>query len=97
MSHSEHFTVVVGHRGNFVLPAEVREHLGVRPGDRLIISIDDDGAVRIVSARDVARRSRGMYRHVAPGRSLADELIADRRREAQMEDVKDDAARRMRP
>src|SRR4051812_17764031 len=97
MSRSERFSAVVGDRGRFVLPAEVRRHLGVHPGDRLIISIDEDGAVRMVSARELAHRSRGTYRHVAPGRSLTDELIAERRREAQMEDAEDEAARRLRP
>lgn len=31
-------------------------------------------------------RTRGMFAHLAPGESLADELIADRRAEARAED-----------
>jgi hypothetical protein len=33
-------------------------------------------------------RTRGMFAHLAPGESLTDELIADRRAEAHMEDRK---------
>jgi hypothetical protein len=40
-----------------------------------------------------AERMRGMFAHVAPGVSLADELIADRRAEARAE-VQADARRR---
>jgi hypothetical protein len=35
--------------------------------------------------RAAAERTRGMFAHLAPGVSLADELIADRRAEAQAE------------
>jgi hypothetical protein len=37
--------------------------------------------------RAAAERARGMFAHLAPGVSLADELIADRRAEAQAEAV----------
>ncbi len=39
-------------------------------------------------------RTRGMYAHVAPGVSLVDELIADRRVEARAEDLAEEAERR---
>lgn len=35
--------------------------------------------------RAAAERTRGMFAHLAPGVSLADELIAERRAEAQAE------------
>jgi hypothetical protein len=41
----------------------------------------------MVSAREVAGRLRGLLRDVAPGRSLADELLAERRAEARREDA----------
>jgi hypothetical protein len=36
--------------------------------------------------RAAARRLRGLFGELAPGRSLADELIAERRAEARAED-----------
>ncbi|HSS42459.1 MAG TPA: hypothetical protein VLK37_07890 [Solirubrobacterales bacterium] len=39
--------------------------------------------------RAAAERTRGMFAHLAPGVSLADELIAERRAEAQAEEPTD--------
>ena len=44
--------------------------------------------------RAAAERMRGLFADVAPGRSLVDELIAERRAEARAEDHEDDARRR---
>jgi hypothetical protein len=38
--------------------------------------------------RAAAERLRGLFAHVAPGRSLADELIADRRAEVRRDERK---------
>jgi hypothetical protein len=42
----------------------------------------DTGKSTETQRRAAAERMRGMFAHVAPGVSLADELIADRRAEA---------------
>jgi hypothetical protein len=44
--------------------------------------------------RAAAEAARGMLADLAPGRSLADELIAERRAEARAEDLEDEARRR---
>lgn len=87
MSHSEHYSVSLGERGRMVLPAKRRQRLNLHPGDRLIVTVDDEGGFRVVSARELARRLRGLYRDLAPGRSLVDELIAERRDEARREEA----------
>ena len=51
------------------------------------MTVDDEGEFRVVSVREVAKRARGMFAELAPGRSLVDELIADRREEARREDA----------
>jgi AbrB family looped-hinge helix DNA binding protein len=86
MSHSDLYTIALGERGRLVLPARLRQRLDLHPGDRLIITVDAEGGFRVVSGREQARRLRGVYRHLAPGRSLADELIAERREEGRHED-----------
>ncbi|HEU5424043.1 MAG TPA: AbrB/MazE/SpoVT family DNA-binding domain-containing protein [Nitrolancea sp.] len=87
MEHGKHYNVTLGERGRLVLPADLRRQLGLKPGDRLIITSDDEGGFRVVSAREVARRFFGIYRDLAPGRSLVDELIAERREESRREDA----------
>lgn len=44
--------------------------------------------------RAAIERTRGMFAHLAPGVSLADELIADRRAEVRAEEQADEAERR---
>jgi hypothetical protein len=46
--------------------------------------------------RVAAERLRGLFADVAPGRSLVDELIAERRAEARAEDREDEVRRRRR-
>jgi hypothetical protein len=50
-----------------------------------------------VERRAAIERTRGMFAHLAPGKSLADEVIADRRAEARAEDQEaTEEARRLR-
>ncbi|MBI2921338.1 MAG: AbrB/MazE/SpoVT family DNA-binding domain-containing protein [Planctomycetes bacterium] len=78
--------VRLGARGRFVLPAGIRRSMKLRPGDAIAIIPEPDGSFRILSVRDAVRRVRGLYAHLAPGRSLSRELIAERRREAAREE-----------
>lgn len=81
------YTIPLGERGRLVLPAQLRRRLDLRSGDRLIVTLDTEGGSRVVSARERSRRLRGLYRDLAPGRSLADEVIAERREDARGEDA----------
>jgi AbrB family looped-hinge helix DNA binding protein len=79
------YTVSVAERGRLVLPAEVRRRLNIRQGDQLALLLQEDGTVKLQTRAVVAHSLRGMYKHLANGRSVVDELIAERRREAKME------------
>src|SRR2546430_13934780 len=81
----EAFPVQLGDRGRLVLPAEIRKRLNLREGDQLLVTVQPDGSLRLMSPRQVVRETRGLYRTRAGHRSLADELIADRRAEAKRE------------
>jgi len=74
----------LGQGGRIVLPAEFREALGVKVGDELILSLKDD-EIHVFTRREAIKRAQGMLKHIAPGRSLADELIQERRAEAARE------------
>lgn len=83
---AEPYGVSVAARGRIVLPADVRRALALEEGDRLQLTVEPDGSLRLQSYAAMARSMRGAFRGVAPGRSLADELVAERRREAEAEE-----------
>jgi len=72
-------------RGRLMLPSALRRCLDMHPGDRLILTLEPEGGLRATPARQLAQRLLGLYRHVASERSLVDELIAERRQEAERE------------
>jgi AbrB family looped-hinge helix DNA binding protein len=85
MSHAER-TIVVGDRGRVVLPADLRTRLGLKPGMPLLVSAEEDGSVRLRPYRSVADGNRGLLSGLAaPGTSLVDDLVAERRAEAARE------------
>lgn len=89
------YTVSVAERGRLVLPAEVRRRLNIRQGDQLALLVQEDGTVKLQTRAVVARNLRGMYKHLANGSSVVDELIAERRREAKVEEreIRESSAR----
>jgi AbrB family looped-hinge helix DNA binding protein len=68
--------------GRVVLPEECLEALGLKPGDEVMFEVDG-GRIAIVPAQDALRRAQDLVRQYVPaGRSLSEELIAERRDEA---------------
>lgn len=66
-----------------MIPAPHREALGVHEGDELHVRFDD-GELRLTTPRHALRRAQQVLRrHLPADRSLADELIVERRREAE--------------
>lgn len=72
--------------GRVVVPASIRKALGLEPGDSLTFRLEGEDVM--MTTRDAAiRKLQKMFRD-APGlegRSLVDELIAERRAEAARE------------
>ncbi len=68
--------------GRLVIPAAYRKELGLKPGDEVLLTLED-GEIKVVSTRHAIARAQGMLRHYTPqGRSLTEELIKERREEA---------------
>jgi bifunctional DNA-binding transcriptional regulator/antitoxin component of YhaV-PrlF toxin-antitoxin module len=88
MDTEDRYVVALDERGGLVLPTALRQRLNLRSGDQLLITVDTSGGFRAISAHDQARQLCGLYRELVPGRSLADELIAERREEARREDAR---------
>ena len=78
-------TVQLGDRGRLVLPAQIRHELGLEKGSRLSLTIEEPGTLRLTSAQAAAASCMGLLEDLAGDRSLADELIAERREEARRE------------
>lgn len=78
----EQQTIEVGEEGNLVLPESIRHHLSLQPGEKLILTLEPDGSVRLTSLRIQIQNLQGIYKDIAPGVSLADELIEERRKES---------------
>jgi len=81
----ERLDVQVGNRGRLVLPSKVRKSLGIREGDRMILTVEPDGSLRLAARREQVKQAQGMFQRVAPAVSLAGDLIQERRREAAQE------------
>ena len=68
--------------GRIVIPAEFRRAIGVREGENLIVRLEN-GEIRLLTLAQAIRRAQELVRrHVPEGRSLSDELLAERRAEA---------------
>lgn len=73
-------TLTVGPKGQVVIPAELRRELGIEPGDKVVVEREDD-ALKITSRKLIISKLRGKYADL--GASLSEELLAERRAEAE--------------
>jgi AbrB family looped-hinge helix DNA binding protein len=68
--------------GRIVIPATVRKQLGLKVGDEVVLELSDD-ALRIRSLGSAIRQAqKAVRRYVDEDARLSDELVGDRRREA---------------
>jgi AbrB family looped-hinge helix DNA binding protein len=75
----------VGEKGRIVIPAAIREALGMGIGDPVVFHMKDD-ELRISTIRSRIRRAQERAsRYVKPGTLVSDELSAERREAAKHE------------
>jgi AbrB family looped-hinge helix DNA binding protein len=71
--------------GKLIIPAAFRRKLGIDTGDTVVIELGEDG-LHVRSLSSAVRRAQEIVREFLPdGTDLADELIADRKIEAEHE------------
>jgi AbrB family looped-hinge helix DNA binding protein len=76
-------TVTVSKKGWVVIPHEIRQRYGIRPGDKVQV-VDYAGRIAIIPAmKDPIREARGMLKG---GPSLTKALLEERRRELEQEE-----------
>ncbi|MBK9373841.1 MAG: AbrB/MazE/SpoVT family DNA-binding domain-containing protein [Holophagales bacterium] len=67
--------------GRLVIPAALRRNLGLMPGASVTLRVAG-GELRVVARSEAVKAAQArVRRYVKPGRSLAGELIAERRAE----------------
>jgi AbrB family looped-hinge helix DNA binding protein len=86
MAQAEDLNVVrVGPQGRIVIPVEVRRELNLDEGSVLSARVVDKKLV-LEPRQALLERWRGRFKGVQAGVALSDELIADRRAEADADD-----------
>lgn len=75
----------VNENGRVVIPASFRKALGINVGDEIVLRIEDDELRIMTLKRRIERAQESIRRYIKPGRSLVDELIAERREAAKRE------------
>lgn len=68
--------------GRIVIPAELRRALGVQEGDELLMRVEGQELRLYTAAEAIRQAQERLRRHIPEGRSLADELIRERRAES---------------
>lgn len=82
---SHTFLSKVDQSGRIVLPAELRNELGIAPGDTVNLVKDETG-LHVQTPQQALKALQEYFRKIVPpGVNLADELIAERRAEAERE------------
>lgn len=83
---SKQLNVRVGPQGRVVIPARMRDELGIGTGDELVARIEG-GRVVLEKRQNVLKRVRERFAGVPEGTRLSDELIAERREETRREEA----------
>ena len=72
----------IGPSGRVVIPASVRKELGIAVGDEVVLRVEDDELRIVTTERAIARAQALVRRYAKGGDPLSQDLIAERRREA---------------
>ncbi len=75
----------VGKSGRIILPAKLRKALEIHAGDEIVLRLED-GSIRLLPLRQaVALAQKNVRQYVPAGVSLVDDLLQQRRAEADRE------------
>jgi AbrB family looped-hinge helix DNA binding protein len=86
MGTAEKTYVTVSTKGQMVIPAAIREELGIEPGTRVAVRVEDGRL--IVDPQSLAAKLRHiekMHGYTAGGASMTDALLEERRLERERE------------
>ena len=84
MNVSKSVEVRLGQQGRIVIPALLRRSLELEAGDKLIAH-EEEGRIILEKQSTIKQRLKKRFTKISEGRSLADELIMERREAARKE------------
>jgi bifunctional DNA-binding transcriptional regulator/antitoxin component of YhaV-PrlF toxin-antitoxin module len=79
LSIPQQYTLDIEPEGRLTLPQEIQEILHLESGDKLILTLEDNGKIQLVSLKQQVKKLRGLLKDKSPDRNLVDELITERR------------------
>lgn len=83
--HNQAIRVRIAAGGRVVIPADIRQGLGVREGDELLITRDGDG-IRMTTVQQAVKEVQAFFgQFKKPGESMVDDFLASRREETAKE------------
>ena len=86
------YEIPLQENGRMILPVELRRTLDVDKGDRVVIEVEDE-RLTLTTARLRRRRAQeSAARYAVPERSVVDEFLVEKRREAENENRTSDGA-----
>lgn len=74
----------LGSQGRLVLPASLRRKLELKAGDKLLVR-EETGQIVLEKPAAIKKRLKARFSKISQERSLASELIAERREEARFD------------
>ena len=80
-----HRYVVVAPNGRFVIPAAVRESLGIKNGGKLVARVEKGALILEPIESSVRRAQELVAQYIAPNSGLVEEFIAERHAAAELE------------
>jgi len=81
----ETISVKVEKSGRILIPAAVRRQFGLKEGTEMILRVDETGIQMGTREQVLARIHERLRRYIPEGRILSEELIQERRAEAERE------------
>jgi AbrB family looped-hinge helix DNA binding protein len=82
---SEHFHTKLKEGGRLVIPSACRKRLNLKPGDDVVLELRDDAIYLTSTNKAIAEVQALVRRYIPTDTGLVDELIQDRRDEAEKE------------
>lgn len=75
------FRAVIGSNGRLVIPAEIRKELCFKPGDELVLNVDNH-ELRVMSAQQSLAKARDLFQKHSKGKKVLNDFLKHRREEA---------------
>jgi AbrB family looped-hinge helix DNA binding protein len=79
----------VEQNGRILLPAALREQLGIKPGDEVLLRVVDGGVLVTTPAAAVRRVQEQLRKWVPEGALVSNDILAMRRAEVEREEARD--------